>query len=406
MKSFDIVFVDKLDEQDMSPAAEDETRGIIYIAKKFFKYSEYEQMAILAHEIAHAMNLHVYRGMQKDHMIWNIAADAVVNRYVSQDLRDINAESYLKSIGAIFDDTVSSMFNIPVTQISGKSPEEIYELIRQKGGSGKDKSGRSKRGRFPDIADVEDAKSQGKDIQGKKVWTGDKAEDIRKHRYSIDDLENEMRRTAEEIAKQANEMEAKFGGKGAGSIMETIRPKPSKLYLNRLNVALDRWYRGDVVQSYSRYSRRFPMLPSTMYIGLGLIYVLIDVSGSISTEDLQQFAGEIDALARRYGRVVVMQWDSGIRKIDNVTGRLYELKVTGRGGTELAPALQEFMKSSVAGLGASKPALIIFSDFYLYDKQEATDLLNQMSSRYYIIQVSTTDEFLDVPRSEKIKLKS
>ncbi len=262
---------------------------------------------------------------------------------------------------------------------------------------------------MPDVADVLNNRQKGKTLEGKKAWTGDKADEIRKHGYSIDDLMDEMRKVVSEVMEKAKEMEARQAGKGAGSVVELIKPAKPRLSINlsSLDMALNSWYEGEIVQSYSRYSRRFPMLPTTKYMGPGTIYVLVDVSGSIGTDELQQFAGEIDALARRYGKVVLLQWDVGLRSVEEVTNRLYELKVTGRGGTELAPALREFLNKyeKKIMMEGGRPALIIFSDFELADEPEATEILNQIANRFYIIQVSVTDKFLDVPRSVKIKLK-
>jgi len=139
------------------------------------------------------------------------------------------------------------------------------------------------------------------------------------------------------------------------------------------------------------------MLPSTTYIGRGQIYVFLDVSGSITSVELSKAAGEINQLARRYGQVEIYQWDSGIRSALNVTNHIDYLKVVGRGGTELVPAVKQIAEQKkLFFLQQMKSAFIIFSGFDLSDESQAVQELQRIAHNVFLIQVSYTGKFLNV----------
>jgi len=414
LKMLTITYVDELPHG--SPAATDGYD--LYVTKKFFdKYTSEEGALILSHEAVHAMYRHVARGMGKNPLVWNYAADANVNRYVTEDFKDIisNAAEKFKNMGAVTDESLSRMFDLDANIVKNQIAEEIYNEIISK--ANQNKQGQMNRDlKIKDMEDgeeISESEAQGKGIpggrpgqpnQGEDLTKGELSDELKKARGE-DQIRGAIRRTAEKIRSQAKGLKERYGGKGEGSFTEEIIPSKPKLNFSFLRISLDRWYQGEIVQSYKRYNRRFIMLPSTAYIGKGQVYVLLDVSGSISSEELSQAAGEINQLARRYGQVEIYQWDSGVRSALNVTNNINSLKVYGRGGTELAPAVKQIAEQKRLYFAQQmKPAFIIFSDFELNDESQATQELQRIAHNVSLIQASYTGKFVNVLPSTNIKV--
>jgi hypothetical protein len=317
------------------------------------------------------------------------------------------------------------MFDLDENIVKNQIPEEIYNEIMQKADQNKQKQ-MDKELQIKDIEageEIRESERVGRNIPeeglggggkgqqkgeltkerglggrageiGRPLQKGDLSDELKNARSS-EEIKEVIRRAADAIKRQAEQLKERYAGKGGGSFIEEIIPSKPKLNFTFLRIYLDKWYQGEVVQSYKRYNRRFIMLPSTTYIGSGQIYVLLDVSGSISSQELAQAAAEIDQLARRYGRVEIYQWDSGISSVVNVTHNLTSLKVTGRGGTELAPAVRQLASQKRLYFPQpTKPALIIFSDFELADEDEARKELQKIAHNVFLVQVSYTGKFL------------
>ena len=431
LKMLTITYVDELPHG--SPAATDGYN--LYVTEKFFnQYSIDEEALILSHEAVHAMYRHVERGMGKNPLIWNFAADTNVNRYVAEDFKDIisNVPEKMKGMGLVTDESLSQMFDLDEKVVKNQTAEEIYNELIAKANQNK-RQQMNKELKIKDMEDGEEIReyeSSGKGSPSKAglggkpskelqkgelgsggenkirpdLTRGELSDELKKARGE-DQIREAIKRAAERIRSQAKQLQERYAGKGGGSFTEEIIPSKPKLNFNFLRISLDRWYQGDVVQSYRRYNRRFIMLPSTAYIGKGQVYVLLDVSGSISSEELSQAAGEINQLARRYGQVEIYQWDSGVRSALNVTNNINSLKVYGRGGTELAPAVRQISQQKRLYFPQQmKPAFIIFSDFELSDEQQAVQELQRIANNVFLIQVSYTGKFIDVLPSANIKV--
>lgn len=114
---------------------------------------------------------------------------------------------------------------------------------------------------------------------------------------------------------------------------------------------------------WNRPNRRFSMspfiLPSFGAHGLPALNCIIDTSGSVSRDALIQFLSEINAAAEAYSieDVLIVQCDTQVHSIHQGSVKDGEIRppITGRGGTDMNPALDE--------LRERRPApTILFSD--------------------------------------------
>lgn len=85
---------------------------------------------LFAHEILHNCLDHIYRGKGKNHNIWNIATDFVVNNILlSTDIKKINVKYYVKGIEQEFKPIIKLNIDGKIIEFNGQSEEEIYNLL-------------------------------------------------------------------------------------------------------------------------------------------------------------------------------------------------------------------------------------------------------------------------------------
>jgi hypothetical protein len=169
-------------------------------------------------------------------------------------------------------------------------------------------------------------------------------------------LSSSNQASSDGLAKQVSLVKRGFGGniaalieglKSAGVVpghfwryLDTAPPKVDwrgilKRYINDL---------GDIRRTWTRPHRRGLPYPGVRQsYALRRVYVLVDVSGSISDYELRQFIGEVLGMAEAAKEVVVAFWDVGVRHVETVRshGDVERLsKIPGGGGTVIKPALQ------------------------------------------------------------------
>ena len=135
-----------------------------------------------------------------------------------------------------------------------------------------------------------------------------------------------------------------------------------------------------VISTYHRPSRKNPLLPGLMRYQYPPIRVLIDTSGSIGTQQLQQFLGEVYALAQQ-SPVIVNYWDAAVyeniraNKPQEVISQV-ATHIKGRGGTVIKPALEYMLRDMT-----NHSVLIIFTDGFIYDVGKVGGLMRELGSR-------------------------
>lgn len=295
---------------------------IIKINPNFFKELSFEERKfVILHEVWHTVRLHKVRGENKDHELWNIACDLVINNQLKFN-NDFIPKWCVHSNKYSYD----------------TSEEEIYyDLLDDKeknqGSNSKDKLGN-------DIQEFGDP-NQGNGInQEQKI---------------VNIVTNAM-----EIAKMSNK---------AGSIPGNLQQffdnffksiVPWQTILQNHLKDLD-----EEIYSWKRPNRRYQdiYLPSLVQDEGRLEHLafFLDVSGSIDDSQLQRFNSEVKYIQEimRPKKLTLIQFDTDIQKIDVLTedDKFNKLNVVGRGGTSLECVHDWIIKN--------KPTCgVIFSDLY------------------------------------------
>jgi predicted metal-dependent peptidase len=279
---------------------------------------------LMLHERMHILFMHMFRRDGRDMGLWNEANDAIINR----NIKDMG---YSLPEGGV---------DIPWVR-ADMSSEEVYDRLKKeqpppppKGGGGQ---GDGPKGGWDNQGDLEDAPDQG--AQG--------------------DLEATIRAAAQ--------MARDCGDKSA--MVDRILGTPAKATVNwkdEVRAALTSSSRDDF--TYRRFSRRFVgrglYLPSLHSDSLGGLLIGFDTSGSMSEEDCQQVAGEIQGIIDDLSPdwVEVVYCDSKIKATQRfVKGDQLELKPKGGGGTAFKPVFDYADKLQTEG-GERIAAMIYLTD--------------------------------------------
>jgi len=424
LKSFDVVYVKEL--PNGSPATANDETGELYITNDLLKYSVQQSKLILLHEVMHATFMHIRNRMNKNPIIWNYAADAVVNRYIGLDFGyDVLKE--LENIGMATDEVIASEFQIALDYLKNANEIEIYyKIMRSVKGISKgtnvlpedNPSGllaRSKISETLKIKDIEDGEAvkEGRVTKGTLMKEGTYSNVIR-NAATPDEKQNAYYNIANRI-KYEVEKQGATRGKAIGEFfINAIKPVPSRFSLNSISLVIRLWYQKSIMQNPKRYNRRYPMLPSTAYVGWGNVYVLVDPSGPILEDELKKVIVEIPKIVSFSSvmqpklSTIIILWDPKAQSIKDITKNLDELKVIEeKDDKELAPALKQLIEKYRLRMPLpqmSRPMLIIFSDFRIKDKEKAKGVLNILAPIADIVQVSYSGRFLDDIYSIKLTL--
>ncbi len=273
----------------------------------FLALDERSRVTILLHELKHVANLHVLRRGNREWDAWNRACDYVVNAELTHDGYYMDGFPYI---------------NDPITYAS-MAVEEIYDII-----------------------------ANNQTQQSMPDWLRDMFDDLQVDPHMI--INTVM----------AAQTAAEMAGQGMGTIEQMLKrflqpklPWQSLLY---------RWFNEKSEQDYSwrkpnrRYQEMYlPSLVESDSGGLDHILQFQDVSGSISDVEVIRFNSEAKYMKDTFNpkRMTLVQFDWNIREITEIleTDDFDEIKVTGRGGTNLIPVREMIIDQNPT-------AAIIFTD--------------------------------------------
>jgi predicted metal-dependent peptidase len=267
------------------------------------------------HEMLHVGLLHHKREEKRDHLVWNIACDFVINAW----LKDLNVGEMPK--GGLYDPAYYGM-----------SAEQVYDKL------------------IENVQYVQTLVTFRGKGQGDMLPSGARGGPRRIGAKVIDDT------LAEELMKQGieNHLNDKRGLLPAG-LMEMIAPIREKA--PPWKIALSRWFDARFepslpVRTFVRPSRRqssTPDIPRPRYAlpqipdGSGVFGVVLDTSGSMHAQLLGRGLGAIAALARRHRipkvRLIfcdTQPHDEGFVALERLE---QPMPVRGRGGTKLQPGI-------------------------------------------------------------------
>lgn len=304
------------------------------------KLTREEVTFLLVHEILHIVYSHVLASRigNRDHRLWNVAADYVIN-------------NELKEAG--FHVIDGALLN---PKYNGMTTEEVYTILEDEGNTQQPDHSDL----MPSDSDGDDSDTNGNDIQGAEAAAASDKESDEHAESKIRDLVM--------TAYNAHKMSStnKEAGKLPASIERLIEQwlNPTLPWQKLLEKFFNETQRDDF--SWRKPNKRMfslgYILPTLHSEGLQRVDFAVDVSGSICEAEFRVFLSELAGVIRKFKpkEVGVMQFDTHTRTntlVRNLND-LSKIPYAGGGGTCIADTLNEFKKSPAK-------ALIVFTDGYL-----------------------------------------
>ena len=343
----------------------------IFFSRAFVQRSTDDALlAVLFHEGLHVSLGHHLRRGSIEPSLWNTAADYAINIIVQQ------ARLALPD-GALLDE-----------QYRGLTAEQIARLLKRKQSDQSDQSepsqGEGEGGAGDDTDDdgEDDAPPGAPDDFGQpgEIWD---AVDDDGDRLGGDDLaeaEETLRRDV--IVAAAAEKAAGSGTITLDSGVVEAAKAATVDWVEALADFLNRAYAGEptLAKPARRHLWSGDYFPSTQGVGGGDLVIAIDTSGSVSQDEAEQFASEIDAIREmiKPDRTCVIYCDTHIQKgRDGQSFDVFdsyediEVRAISGGGTRFDPPFH-----LVDQEGLDPHAFIYFTDGYAAVEERTADVVN------------------------------
>lgn len=365
----------------------------IYYPPFVEKLSLEEIYAVVQHELEHILRCHCIRVGDRDPRAWNIAADMTVNGTRSNPR--IGYKDGTGDSGVIIPMKNEIVWIPEDWEKDGASEEYYAKLMKNQqnvcpkcgkvkggGGGGKQKGKQQGQGQQPGQGN-QPGQGQGKGNQpgqgqgqgqgsgqgqgnqpgqgggcGECDACGGEGGDEGEYRYDgvhgkpidnhsvwqqTDVAEDEARQLIHDLVQQTIE---KSQGHVPGHMQEILKHlgKPVVRWRELLRQYLGR-HVGNKRKTFSRANRRYTAfgLPGVSHRAAATVNVIVDTSGSVSTNELQQFFAEIETIAYR-SKIFVLLWDHAYQGFSSYRkGDWKKFKINGRGGTDMAAPVKWLM---------------------------------------------------------------
>ena len=335
--------------EDIPIAAVTPSGQILYNPKGTDKLSVDECVFVLCHEILHVVYMHALRRGDRDHYLYNIATDAVINetliklgvgRFIPGCARWPHAET--KTSEQVYAEMLSTAQKMPSGQM---------DLVC----SGDDSMSKEQKEKLSEDAGGDDPLEKVRKKYGKRLSESEKKMAETQAKMNV----------AEAVSMER--MRNKHMGNAKGEFFRKLdeyimaRKLPWYEYLSKFMTGF-----VNQGESWRRPNRRFSevYLPTTDRLpAMGKLVVGIDTSGSISNKELACFAKHLFDVIEdcRPESITVLWCDSEIAGVDehSLDDSPFPLEPKGGGGTDM----REITKWCVDN-APDADACVIFTDGY------------------------------------------
>ena len=307
-------------------------------------------MGVIAHEVLHVVNKHHLRRGGRNPQLWNIAADLVINRLLSEDKYEVPEDGLFDHERRFTGLAVEAVYlRLEQTQQSLPQPPDEANQQTQQGGAGTSGTNATNTSAGSSTSVHDKGTSRTPDSDRSKVAAAKRWGEVRDltHESGKQLRATELRQAEDdlEVAIGQAAAAAKRAGQYSSTLRETIEASLDRVdWRDRLRVLFDGTIRNDA--SWSRPNRRFIQhgifLPGWQRIGAGRVAFVLDTSGSISALELALYTGNLLGVIEETGpqEIIVIQCDAEVRRVDYLgPGETFDrIEVEGRGGTRLQPA--------------------------------------------------------------------
>lgn len=301
---------------------------------------------LLAHEVLHPIFMHLTRSYGRDPELFNQAGDHVINLILKE-------AGFTMPKEGLCDD-----------RFKGMTTDEVYDILlkeqqkKKQQGGGKGKGGQGHDPNCKGGCGHDHSKGPGGACGGLIKPTDEKGRELSRDQQQAMEIEwKGIVAQAAQIAKQ----QGRLPGGLESVIDELLTPKiPWQKVVAEF---IERSARSDYSWEVSdrSYLQRGFYVPSLDSTEMGDIGIIIDTSGSVSDEELVQYASEISAICSmlRPSKIYVVYVDTRVAGVDEfeVSDLPLKFNVKGRGGTDFKPGFAWFEDQGIV-----PQCLIYFTD--------------------------------------------
>jgi len=340
---------------DDVPTAGTNGKRVVFNPQFVDTLDDEELKFLVAHECFHPMLEHIFRRGERDTYKWNMACDYVINKLLTDEGIGKMPE------GGLLDEDIYVQGNGVSEAIYSNLPEDCN------GDNGQGYGGNGQ-----PLDNIEDADgSPAEKSQQQAEWRIKVAQ-----------------------AAQSAKMMGKLSAGIERLVGELLQPKVDwREVLQRFVVKCK-----DDQRSWARPNRRFISqglyLPSASGETLGDIAFAVDCSGSISQDEINQFASEIATVKDDHNptKIHVIYFDSDVSHYESYEREdSLNIKPHGGGGTAFSPVFQYMQENDIEPV-----ACVFLTDLYCDDFGDAPD--------FPVLWVSTSDRD-EVPFGEVVMME-
>ncbi len=298
--------------------------------------SDKERIAVLKHEILHLVFKHLFRSRGNDRELENIAADLVVNQYVTP---------WPLPEGALL---LSSFPDLDLL------PEQTFEWYYEKLRKLRNSDAGNKHPKSKDTLDA---------VEGNKKQRGyhDLWENGKQGEGSNDKIVDVA------VKKLIGQALQKSSVKNIGDLplgiqreLTRMNEKTQVSWKRVLRIFSNSCGKTKLESTRRKESTRYPGNPGTKIKRLQHIAVAIDTSGSIDEKTLQLFWNEIIGIQKTGAKITIIECDCKIHKVWELKRNASLPELKGGGGTNFDPVFEWLNKNRNLGIGGC----VYFTDGY------------------------------------------
>lgn len=289
-----------------------------------------EQLAVLKHELSHIALQHMFMCESfSNNKLFNAAADLEVNSYINN-----LPKGALRAKDFGWEDKQGTKY--------------YYEQFPNKEGEGDGDGEGSSYGNLP-------LPKGSKPIDNHDSWKDFKNLSSAEKQLIENSINTSLKNTAEQVEK----MQGHIPGELSEIIQKLRATRPEvfnwKAYFRRL---LGSIYDINLKMTRKRPSKRFEESSGVKHKKKVSMLVAVDTSGSVCSQELEDFFVEINYVYKAGAKVTVLQCDTQINSIKEYDGKTIP-EIKGRGGTDFQPVIDYYLEHK-----RDFASLIFFTDGY------------------------------------------
>ncbi len=318
-----------------------------------------ELEAILVHEILHLVLLTQERSLD-DHEMWNIASDMIINDMINEMIIG-ERKLPLPEGGVYLQDAINAGY-------TGESiTEDVYHWLLKERESWQNQQPCPDCGGTGKKGDGACPTCGGQGQKNKDFFDNIFGSKFDTHELLADN-DNLTESTLSDIAKVAAE-------RGYGSLTGAGLEKLTKL-LARSKVSWKRHLRKCISvyvhgsgfnkeHSWAKANRRNLPLPGSHRLDTQIVFAC-DVSGSITSEEIEQFFAEAEKIVKDVSKMTLLLWDTEVKSVTAYKkGGWRKIEILGRGGTSVQCVFDWMLENKKI----KSPVIILTDGVFSYNFQ-------------------------------------